>query len=288
MNWEETILFLQGKPEYDFLVEKSYFDQDIDLNIKRFQKSVEFEKTLEILNKFKPEARKILDIGSGNGISAINFALRGFVVDAVEPDTSKLIGAGAIELLKEKYKLNNITIHTKFAEDIEFPEASFDVVYIRQAMHHANNLHKFIGECARVLKPGGMLLTIRDHVIFNEVDKKWFLQEHPLQKFYGGENAFTIAEYRKAMEFAGLEIKNMMKFYDSEINYFPITKAEVLEKKERFRSNRIQSLKRRIGWLGNISFIQKIMFNYLEKKGIVALDEKKIPGRMYSFIAIKK
>ena len=73
-------------------------------------------------------------------------------------------------------------------------------------MHHAQDLNKFIKESARVLKRGGHLFTIRDHVIFNESDKEWFFQNHPLHKFYGGENAYTAEEYRNAFQQAGLVI----------------------------------------------------------------------------------
>ncbi len=113
------------------------------------------------------------------------------MVTAVEPDPSLTVGAGAVRKLKEHYELKNLEDYENFAEDINFKSNYFDIVYIRQAMHHANNLNKFIKECVRVLKPNGLLLTIRDHVIYDEKDKNWFLEYHPLHKIYEGENAFT-------------------------------------------------------------------------------------------------
>jgi len=288
MNWEETIGYIQDNPEYDFLVEKSYFDKNLSLNVERFKNSSEFNETLKILRTYKPSTSSILDIGSGNGISVINFALEGYKVDAVEPDKSNLVGSGAIQLLKDKYKLNQVTIHDKFAEDIKFEDNSFDVVYIRQAMHHANDLNKFIRECARVLKPNGLLMTIRDHVVYNEKDKKWFLDNHPLHKFYGGENAFSEEDYSNAMIQSGLEIQKVLRFYDSEINYYPMTDTEIEKLKSKFKANKIQALQKKIGILSRSILIQNIMFKYLNFKGIKALNEKNIPGRMYSFIAIKK
>ncbi|PHQ58442.1 MAG: SAM-dependent methyltransferase, partial [Sulfurimonas sp.] len=100
--------------------------------------------------------------------------------------------------------MSNLEIFESFAEDIKFDSNSFDVVYVRQAMHHANDLNKFIGECGRVVKNGGLLLTIRDHVIFDAKDKEWFLESHPLHKFYGGENAYKPEEYESAMENASM------------------------------------------------------------------------------------
>src|SRR5947209_473204 len=89
------------------------------------------------------------------------------------------------ELIQQTY-MDDITVHQSFAEDIGFGDEIFDIVYVRQAMHHAYDLEIFVKECARVLKKGGLFITIRDHVIRDEKDKAWFLEMHPLQKFYGG------------------------------------------------------------------------------------------------------
>lgn len=288
MTWEETIEYIRKEPEYANMVEKAYFDEDLMLNINRFSKSEEFEKTLELIKTHQPNAKKILDIGCGNGISAINFAIKGFTVTAVEPDPSNTIGAGAIRKLKEINQLKNIEIHEALAEDINFEDSLFDVVYIRQAMHHAMDLNKFIKEAVRVLKPNGLLLTIRDHVIFNEKDKEWFLENHPLQKFYGGENAFTPQEYKNAIQSAGGTILKELKYYDSVINYFPTTTNEINQKEKQYYQSFKLHLKQKIGFLANFPLVFEL---YKFVKGIDAskqFDEKKVPGRMYSYIALKK
>jgi SAM-dependent methyltransferase len=43
--------------------------------------------------------------------------------------------------------------------DIPFPDASFDVVYANQVFEHVKFLDRMFAECARVLRPGGTLLT---------------------------------------------------------------------------------------------------------------------------------
>ncbi len=288
MTWEETIIQIRTQPEFRDLVRLAYFDEDLSLNVDRFGKSEEFKETLKLITAYQPKATQILDIGSGNGISVVNFALKGYQVTTVEPDTSETVGYGAICKLKEHYKLENITAYNAFAEDIAFPDATFDVVYIRQAMHHANNLEKFIKECVRVLKPGGLLLTTRDHVVFSEKDKKAFLNAHPLQKYYGGENAFTPLEYQKAITDAGASIQKEYKYYDTVINYFPRTIAD-LNNDIAIRNNKLKKhLCGKIGVLASFPFIFEL---YKWVKGIDvsdALDETKIPGRMYSYVAIKK
>lgn len=287
MTWEETIQYIRTKPEYAYLVEKAYFEADLPLNVERFKASEEFIETLKLVRKYQTNGKTLLDIGCGNGISAISFALDNYQVTAVEPDPSQTIGAGAIRKLVAHYKLSNIQVYEAFAEDIQFSSESFDIVYVRQAMHHAHDLTKFIGECGRVLKKGGLLITVRDHVVFDEKDKALFLENHPLQKFYGGENAFSPQEYRQAINNAGLEVIKELKFYDSVINFFPMSRAQV---SNQISNDRKIILKRKIGFLSHLPFVFDLYNIYLDKKvgNSGTLNEKPIIGRMYSYLALKK
>ena len=285
MTWEETIAYIRTQPEYSDLVRDAYFDADLELNVERFKQSAEFRETVSLLKKYAPNAKTLLDVGCGNGVSTINLAELGYEVTAVEPDPSLTVGAGAIRILKDKLNLNHLTIFEDFAENIKFPDNSFDVVYVRQAMHHANELDKFIEECVRVLKPKGLLLTIRDHVIFNEADKQLFLKSHPLQKFYGGENAFTPKAYQEAFKKAGAIIVKELKFYDSVINYFPSNSEAIKEKSSKKRAKQKQKLQNKIGSIAKFSLVWSL---YERMSGFRPLNEHHVAGRMYSYIAIKK
>jgi ubiquinone/menaquinone biosynthesis C-methylase UbiE len=286
MTWHETIQAIRNDPEYKDLVSLAYFEADLQLNVTKFGESDEFLRTLEILKTYAPQAKTLLDIGAGNGISSINFALKGFDVTAVEPDPSDSIGANAIRILKERLLLPNLIVYENFAEDIGIEDNSFDVVYIRQAMHHAHDLTRFLAESARVLKPGGLLLTVRDHVVYDQKDKQWFLNSHPLHKFYGGENAFTAEEYESAMELAGLTIVKVLKFSDSVINYFPLTEQDLRSMPQKMTDRLREELKKRIGILSRFPFV---FFLYKLKNGSIASAdiERHFPGRMYSYIAKK-
>lgn len=288
MTWEETIQYIRTQPKYEKLVELAYFEEELSLNVERFKESTEFKETLVFLKKYAPIAKKILDIGSGNGISAVAFALEGYEVTSVEPDSSTTIGAGAIRLLKEHYKLDNLLVYEAFAEDIAFETNSFDVVYARQCMHHAYNLEKFVQESARVLKLNGLFFTVRDHVIFDEADKQKFLETHPLQKYYGGENAFTPQEYKTAIQKAGLDLKEELKFYDNVINFFPLTNSEIEKIKNKGKQERVVFLQKRIGFFSKLPILQTLYNLYLDKKVGKILDEKNVAGRSYSYLALKK
>lgn len=288
MTWEETILFIRTQPEYKDLVNKAYFEEDLPLNVERFRKSGEFKETLHFLKEFQPNAKNILDIGSGNGISAVALALEGYDVVTIEPDPSDTIGAGAIRKLKEYYCLSNLEVYEAYAEELNFPSEEFDIVYTRQCMHHAYDLDKFIEEGSRVTKKDGLFITIRDHVIFNQKDKEWFLERHPLQKFYGGENAFTPTVYRTAMENAGLKVVKEIKYYENIINFFPSTIEEISNKYRIAKESAILQLNKRIGILSKIPFIQEIYLKKICLREEDVYDENMVPGRMYSYICIKK
>jgi ubiquinone/menaquinone biosynthesis C-methylase UbiE len=288
MTWHETIEYIRKQPEFSELVKLAYFDENLELNVERFGASEEFRETLKMIRDYSPLAKTILEIGAGNGIAAINFALAGYEVTVVEPDDSTTVGAQAIQRLVERYQLKNVTVHQNYAEEIGFEDEAFDIVYIRQAMHHAYDLQKFVAESARVIKKGGFLMTIRDHVILDEKDKKWFLEMHPLHKFYGGENAFTAEEYKNAMRAAGLSILKELKFYDSIINYFPIDiSGRQLNSLEYDRQMK-QALRKKISILAELPFVLDLYKLKNAGKMQEVEDENRIAGRMYSYIATKR
>jgi ubiquinone/menaquinone biosynthesis C-methylase UbiE len=289
MTWHETIEYIQTKPEFSDLIIKAYFDKDLEANIKRFGNSEEFKETMRLIRSKQTGKLAILDVGAGNGIATINFALEGYTVTALEPDKSETVGAVAIRTLAQRMNLENVLVIECYAEEISMPDCSFDLVYVRQAMHHAYDLKAFVKELARVLKPGGMLLTVRDHVIYDETDKQLFLNSHPLHKFYGGENAFTAKEYKIALLEAGLSIKKELKFFDSVINYFPLTKNDILKICKEEKERMFRALKRKISYL---AYLPPLLTLYLIKNGKSGmknlLNEKIFPGRIYSYIALKK
>lgn len=289
MTWEEIIIQIRKQPEYKELVEQAYFEEDLSLNVERFKSSEEFAETLKHVRMYcKAANAKLLDLGAGNGVASLAFALNGFSVSAVDPDTSATVGTNAIRKLKSHYNIPSLEVIDGKGENLPFPNENFDVVYIRQAMHHAAKLLEFVKEASRVLKKGGIFFTTRDHVIYDEKDKQWFLETHPLHKFYGGENAFTLKQYKSAIEKAGLKIIAVFRHFDSVINYFPNTLSEF----DKFTENRNQWVKSSLhnklpGFVANIPVVERLYSVYVDFRLGKARDEKNIPGRLISFIAIK-
>jgi len=287
MNWEEAIIFLRTKPEYESILYDSYLNDAPVENVERFRSSGEFIETLSIVRKNFPKAKLLLEIGSGTGIAAAAFALEGYTVIATDPDVGEHTGCAAITRLKEKYQLTQLEVLESKGESLPFPANSFDLIYVRQALHHADDLIKMLQEISRVLKPGGGLIAVREHVIFNKKDKQVFLSTHPLQKWYGGENAFLLDEYKKAIQQSGMILDHVYKHFETVINYFPLSDNEVDKLEKHFDTSIKHELIRKIGPIGNWGPLQYIYRKINEFRFGKAKDERRIPGRMYSFIAHK-
>jgi len=96
--------------------------------------------------------KRILELGSGAGEGAVYFALQGAQVTATD------LSAGMLDVVKRVAALHGVTVETKLcsAEDLAiFPEASFDLVYAGNLLHHAN-IARCLDQVKRVLKDGGL------------------------------------------------------------------------------------------------------------------------------------
>lgn len=272
MTWEETITHIQSTPSFASLVRDTYISPDLPSNVERFCVSAEFQETQLLLKKYAPVNQpKLLDIGAGNGIASIAFARMGYTVTALEPDPSPTVGSGAIKILLAHYQLPTIDIVEAYGERLPFEDETFDIVYIRQAMHHAIDLTNFVKEAARVSKKGGVILTLRDHVIASSRDKVKFLKQHPLHHYYGGENAFTLAAYQEAFREAGLIILQQISPSASPINYEPWSKTQLK-----------QILSAKFGaWVANRRWLVEMAW------WLSMIRKEHLPGKLYSFVLRK-
>ncbi len=83
------------------MVKYAYLEEDLLLNVQRFEKSEEWRLTLKLIDEFKSGSLRILDVGCGNGIAAIYLSMLVHAVVAVDPDQSDTVGSGAVRKLKE-------------------------------------------------------------------------------------------------------------------------------------------------------------------------------------------
>jgi len=271
-SWGEAIEILRRDPRHRQLIYDAYLTSDLHENCRRFAESTEFAEALRLIKVYRPDARDILDIPAGNGIATYALVRAGFDVIAVEPDSSASVGRGAIAASLSKANLN-ARIVGACGERLPFDSGSFDVVYVRQGLHHAQDLKAMVSEFARVLRPGGVLLGCREHVVNDyRSSLQDFLDAQPDHQLYGGENAFTLPDYRAAFASAGLNVVQEIGPYDSPINLHPNTP-------ERLRAKILGSAPGRM--LGLV-----LPKSLVSKLGIWQLKRSNRAGRLYSFVAV--
>lgn len=180
-SWEQAVQWLREQPEQQELVLAAYYDDPLPAAADRYWRSEEWQAIRLLL---PPAPGVALDVGAGRGIASYALAKEGFAVTALEPDASALVGAQAIRGLAEASGLP-IEVTQEFSERLPFADAQFDVVFARAVLHHTSDLAAACSEFYRVLKPGGRLLAVREHVISQPEDLPVFLDLHPLHKLYG-------------------------------------------------------------------------------------------------------
>jgi ubiquinone/menaquinone biosynthesis C-methylase UbiE len=103
----------------------------------------------------------MLDVAPGGGHTALKFAPLVRRVVACDLTVPMLDAARTFVTAQGAH---NLIYTAGDAENLPFANAIFDLVTCRIAPHHFPDCFKFVRECARVLRPGGMLL-IQDHVL---------------------------------------------------------------------------------------------------------------------------
>lgn len=269
--WE----IFRSKPEFEGLVRDCYLDADILAAGERFRKSEEFAETLRRIGRFAAP-RVVLDLGAGNGIASYAFATSGAEkVYPLEPDLSDTLGQGAIRRLLENLPCE---ILPEQGEGISLADASVDLVYARQVLHHATVLGKMLRECARILRPGGVFFACREHVVDDERQKAEFLASHPVHRYTGGENAYSLEEYLEAIRGSGMALKECLGPWDSVINAFPEARSE-----EELKARPLRLLLDRHRVLGPVLAHFPFAVRRYERR----MKADRSPGRLYAFLAVK-
>lgn len=111
---------------------------------------------LEEIRKYLPDKPcRILDIGTGSGFFAILLGKAGHYVEGIDLTASMIEEA---KILAAKSGVNSV-FKVMDAENLLYPDESFDIVLSRNLTWTLPHPRKAYGEWHRVLKKGGMLLN---------------------------------------------------------------------------------------------------------------------------------
>ncbi len=279
VSYEESVNWMRNQPGQEEFVKLCYLDEDNLVAAKRFEASEEFSEIVTLLRlNSSPKPKNILDLGCGNGIVSYAFAALGHHIFAVDPDLSGDVGLEAAKRLSSTIESGSIETFQAFAESLPFSDSTFDVVYERQALHHFSDLQRGLSECFRVLKPEGLLLATREHVIDDETQLQEFFDHHILHQLHGGENAYPVDTYLAAIAQAGFKEIRTIAPFENAINHFPTSNAEV-------QNQIVERMQQKVGSTiaGRLVQIPQIEMFYRKRLS----QSCTAPGRLYSFLAKK-
>jgi len=274
-TWEDAVIWLRNQPDQQQLVLDAFYDDPLIGAAERYFVSAEWQA---VSAQLKNRSGRALDVGAGRGIASYALARNGFAVTSLEPDPSPIVGAAAIRSLAAEGGLP-INVVEEFSERLPFDDATFDVVFARAVLHHTRDLDDACREIFRVLRPGGILIAVREHVISKESDLRHFLEHHPLHHLYGGEHAFLLDQYTGALKDAGFAAIEILAPLKSPINLFPYTT-------DTLRDMGVERLTRTLPVrpLWRAAFASRGVFRSL--LAVAELFDRR-PGRLYSFVCHK-
>lgn len=120
-------------------------------NCAPFSSLVDYEKI---------KGKKVLEIGCGMGAHASVFANAGAEVTAID------LTERAVSMTKKRFELFNIknaSVMRSDAENLPFPDNSFDFVWSWGVIHHSADTQRIVKEIFRVLKPNGQASVMIYH-----------------------------------------------------------------------------------------------------------------------------
>ena len=186
---------------------------------RRFFESAEFRAVHEILGA-RLIGAEVADVGAGTGVATYALARAGAArVHAIEPEAGEL-GRDAIARATAGLP---VEIEAAVAEQLPLDDATVDIVYCRQVLHHAADLTVFVrkvrassnpaAHCSPAVSPFTVSAATRD----GEGEHEWL---------HEGERAYRPSEYGEAFEAAGLELNVTIGHWDSVINAYPAVYSE--------------------------------------------------------------
>ena len=157
--------------------------------------------------RIDPRGRTALDVGSGGGLLAEEFARLGFRVTGIDPSGESVAAAGA-HAVDQGLEIGYVV---GAGEELPFADASFDIAYCCDVLEHVDDLDRVLAETARVLKPGGVYLydtinrTRRSRLVVIKLMQEWRSTALMEPNLHDWDMFIRPDELEAAMARAGLE-----------------------------------------------------------------------------------
>jgi len=153
---ERVRKYWDGRPCDSDLSDRNRLTREYFLDIERQRYEIQ-PHILDMLSKFDWRGKRVLEIGSGVGTDARIIIEKGggdytgINIDRASTEAT----ARALQV----FSLPGVALQGD-ATALDFPDATFDVVYSFGVLHHIPEAEKAVAEIHRVLRPGGRVLAM--------------------------------------------------------------------------------------------------------------------------------
>ncbi|MYF97627.1 methyltransferase domain-containing protein [Candidatus Poribacteria bacterium] len=173
--------------------------------------------TLDVILDFADPkgTEKTLDIATGTGFTA--FALAPKVSHVVATDLTPEMVTKASELAQEQ-AIKNIIFSVAAAESLPFATASFDLVTVRLAPHHFQDVPRFLREVHRVLRNDGLFCLVDSVSPESEKMIKW---QNNVEKLRDDSHVFGYppSQWDTMITDAGFEIEKTAHTRNAQMSF---------------------------------------------------------------------
>ena len=144
-------------------IREDWIKSNVDDNHKGRRKWQVFLANWKFYQNLLPKDElRLLDLGCGSGSISFNALAAGYPVYGLEPGYTKIEFVGK----KHAYYSRTNQILTRyppfvrgFGEEIPFKDNTFSAIFTSQVLEHVRDTKTVLGECIRVLKPGGFFFV---------------------------------------------------------------------------------------------------------------------------------
>ena len=152
-DWRGEIPYEPGSPEYLAEVERRFLSESW------FAQPPGAPPYSGLIPFAELAGKDVLEIGCGTGVHAQLLAEAGARVSAVD------LTPTAVELTRRRLALSGLEadVREADAEQLPFPDASFDFVWSWGVIHHSAHTGRVVAEIARVLRTGGRVALMVYH-----------------------------------------------------------------------------------------------------------------------------
>jgi ubiquinone/menaquinone biosynthesis C-methylase UbiE/biotin operon repressor len=135
---------------------RSYFDELAGKFGRNYVPGRSWQGLAETLLTLMPPM-VIADLGAGEGTFSQLLARRSKKVIAVD-NSEKMVEYG--RELARKHSVKNLEYRKGDLEEVPIRDATVDLAFFSQALHHAQHPERAVAEASRILKPGGRIVVL--------------------------------------------------------------------------------------------------------------------------------